>query len=70
MSSRASRAPWELFAVTHAGDQADTVPIEESMQTSTDKMALQAARRAPALSRAAMRMANALERRRAKAARP
>ena len=61
---------WELFAVSHAGDQADTVPIEESMQTSTDKMALQAARRAPALSRAAMRMANALERRRAKAAQP
>ena len=61
---------WELFAVTHAGDQTDTVPIEESMQTSTDRMALQAARRAPALSRAALRMANALERRRAKAARP
>ena len=47
---------WELFAVTHAGEQADTVPIEKSMQTSTDKMALQAARRVPALSRAAMRM--------------
>ena len=38
---------WELFAVTHAGEQADTVPIEESMQTSTDRMALQAARRYP-----------------------
>jgi class 3 adenylate cyclase len=61
---------WELFVVTHAGEQADTVPIEESMQTSTDRMAIQAARRVPALSRAAMRVANALERRRANTAQP
>jgi class 3 adenylate cyclase/pimeloyl-ACP methyl ester carboxylesterase len=59
--------PWELFAVRHAGDQADTLPVEKSMQTSMDKMALQSARRAPALSRAALRMANAFERRRARA---
>ena len=58
---------WELFAVTHAGDQADTLPVEKSMQTSMDKMALQSARRVPALSRAAMRLANAVERRRARA---
>ena len=58
---------WELFAVTHAGEQAGSLPAEESMQTSMDKMALQSARRIPALSRAAMRMANAFERRRARA---
>jgi len=59
--------PWELFAVTHAGDQADSLPAEKSMQTTRDKMALESARRAPALSRAALRMANAFERRRARA---
>jgi class 3 adenylate cyclase/pimeloyl-ACP methyl ester carboxylesterase len=58
---------WELFVVTQAGAQAGSLPAEKSMQTSMDKMALQTARRAPALSRAAVRMANALERRRARA---
>lgn len=58
---------WELFAVTHAGDQADTLPAEESMQTPMDKMALQTARRAPSFARATMRLANAVERRRARA---
>jgi class 3 adenylate cyclase/pimeloyl-ACP methyl ester carboxylesterase len=58
---------WELFAVTHAGEQAGTLPSEKSMQTSMDRMALQSARRAPALSRAALRMANAFERRRSRA---
>jgi class 3 adenylate cyclase/pimeloyl-ACP methyl ester carboxylesterase len=57
---------WELFAVTHAGDQADSLPAEKSMQTTMDRMALGSARRAPALSRAALRMANAFERRRAR----
>ncbi len=57
---------WELFAVTSAGEQANTLPAEKSMQTTMDKMALESARRAPALSRAAMRMANAFERRRAR----
>ncbi|MGH3473796.1 MAG: adenylate/guanylate cyclase domain-containing protein [Aeromicrobium sp.] len=56
---------WELFAVTHAGDQEDSLPAEESMQTSMDKMALQTARRAPSFARATMRIANAVERRRA-----
>ena len=60
---------WELFAVTRADEQADSLPAEESMQTAMDKMALRSARRAPALSRAAVRMANALERRRARAQR-
>ena len=36
------------------------------MQTPMDKVALQAARRTPALSRAALRVANALEGRRAR----
>jgi class 3 adenylate cyclase/pimeloyl-ACP methyl ester carboxylesterase len=60
---------WELFAVTPAGDQAVSVPAEKSMQTTMDRMALQSARHAPRFSRAAMRMANALERRRARAQR-
>ena len=58
---------WELFAVTHAGDQDDSLPAEESMQTAMDKMAIQTARRAPSFARATMRIANAVERRRARA---
>ena len=58
---------WELFAMSHAGEQAGSLPAEKSLQTSMDKMAIQSARRAPALSRAALRMANAFERRRARA---
>jgi class 3 adenylate cyclase/pimeloyl-ACP methyl ester carboxylesterase len=57
---------WELFAVTHAGEQTSALPQEESMQTSMDKLALQAARRTPALARAALRLGNAMERRRAR----
>ena len=56
---------WELFAVTHAGEQPENVAHEESMQTSMDKMVLQTARTAPAFVRAAVRMGNAIERRRA-----
>ena len=58
---------WELFAVTHAGDQPEDLLPEESMQTSIDKLAVQAARRAPSLARAALRVGNAIERRRARA---
>jgi class 3 adenylate cyclase len=58
---------WELFSVTHAGEQSGSLPLEESLRTPIDKMALQSARRAPRISRAAVRMANALERRRARA---
>jgi class 3 adenylate cyclase/pimeloyl-ACP methyl ester carboxylesterase len=58
---------WELFAVSSSGDQADSLPAEVSMQTTMDRMALKSARRAPRISRAAVRMANALERRRARA---
>ena len=60
---------WELFAVTHAGSQAGSVPMEASLETPIDKMALQTARIAPRISRAAVRMANAFERRRAGAGR-
>ena len=60
---------WELFAMTHGAEQAGTIPLEESMQTPMDRMAVQSARRAPGISRAAVRMANALERRRGRARR-
>ena len=55
---------WELFAVTHAGEQPENVAQEESMQTPMDKMVLQTARTAPAFVRAAVRLGNAIERRR------
>ena len=58
---------WELFAVTHAGEQPDDVPQEESMQTPMDKMVLQTARRAPRFARAGVRIGNAIQRRRARA---
>ena len=57
---------WELFAVAHAGEQANTVPLAESIQTRTDKVAMGAARRVPGLVRLGARMANAVERRRAR----
>jgi class 3 adenylate cyclase len=57
---------WELFAVTHAGEQPENVAQEESMQTPMDKMVLQAARNTPGLMRAAVRLGNAIERRRAR----
>jgi class 3 adenylate cyclase len=58
---------WELFAVARAGDQAGSLPVEASLQTPLDKLALTSARRTPALSRAAVRVGNALQRRRARA---
>jgi class 3 adenylate cyclase len=57
---------WELFAVTHAGEQPENLPDEASMQTPMDKMVLQTARRAPRFARGAVRLGNALERRRAR----
>jgi class 3 adenylate cyclase/pimeloyl-ACP methyl ester carboxylesterase len=57
---------WELSAVTRAGHQPEILPAEESMQTPMDRMVLQTARRAPGLARAAVRLGNAVERRRAK----
>ena len=58
---------WQLFAVADAGAQEGTVPLEESLQTSMDSMVIQSARKAPRLSRATLRMVNAVERRRARA---
>ncbi len=47
---------WELYEVTHAGDQPEDLPLEESMQTSMVKMVLQTARTAPGFVRAAVRL--------------
>lgn len=58
---------WELFALTRAGEQPETVAREKSMQTPMDKMVLQTARTAPAFVRAAVRLGNAIERRRGRA---
>jgi class 3 adenylate cyclase len=58
---------WQLFAVADTRAQEGTVPLEESLQTSMDSMVIQSARKAPGFSRAAMRMMNAVERRRARA---
>ena len=57
---------WELFVVTNVDGQPDDLPQEESMQTSMDKIVLQTARSAPAFVRAAVRLGNAIERRRAR----
>lgn len=57
---------WELFAVTHAGEQPEDLPQEASMKTPMDRMVLQTARTAPAFVRAALRLGNAIERRRAR----
>jgi class 3 adenylate cyclase len=57
---------WELFAVADAGEQPENLLQEESMQTPIDKMVLQTARTAPAFVRAAVRLGNAVERRRAR----
>lgn len=55
---------WELFVVTHAGDQPVSAAPEESVQTPVDRVALQMARRAPRISRAGVRFGNAVQRRR------
>ena len=57
---------WELFAVSHAGVQSSAPPQNDSMQTPMDKMVLQTARKAPGFVRAAVRLGNAVERRRAR----
>jgi class 3 adenylate cyclase len=56
---------WELFAVTGVGEQPKDLPAEESLKKPVDKLALQAARKTPSLARAAVRMGNAVQRRRA-----
>ena len=55
---------WELFAVTGTNEQPATAVREESIQTPMDRLAVQTARKAPGLLRAALRMGNAIQRRR------
>lgn len=54
---------WELFAVSHAGDQEGTVEGGKSIQTPLDKFAVQSARHTPFLSRLAVRFAQSIDRR-------
>jgi class 3 adenylate cyclase len=56
---------WELFALKQP-DGRDELAPEESMQTPMDRLALQSAQRVPGLVRAAVRLGNAIERRRAR----
>ena len=58
---------WELFAVTRVTEQLDDGPMEESMETPIDKVVMETIRRAPRFSRAALRLGNAIERRRIRA---
>ena len=55
---------WELFVVTGPAEQAEDQSLDESMQTPMDTMVLQTVRQAPRFVRAAVRLGNALERRR------
>ncbi len=57
---------WELFALDLAGDQVAHLPVEASLATPLDRTALKTARRAPRMTRAAMRVGNAVQRRRAR----
>lgn len=55
---------WELFVVTASADQADDESPDGSLQTPMDTMVLQTVRKAPRFVRAAVRLGNAMERRR------
>jgi class 3 adenylate cyclase len=57
---------WELYALAQAAEQTDTLPVERSLARPFDRAALQTARTAPGLVRAALRVGNAVQRRRAK----
>ena len=52
---------WDLYRFDHARSPR-TIPLTESLQTPMDKVAVQAARRAPRLMRAMARLANATDR--------
>ena len=52
---------WDLYRFDHARSPR-TIPVTESLQTPMDKVAVQAARRAPRLMRAMARLANATDR--------
>jgi class 3 adenylate cyclase len=58
---------WELFAVTGVGRK-PALATDDSLATSMDRFAVRAARRAPRVLRAAARLSNAVERRRAERA--
>ncbi len=57
---------WELFAVTQAGPQVGTIEPGESIETALDRATLTGIRRMPGMSRAGIRVLNAIERRRAR----
>jgi class 3 adenylate cyclase len=54
---------WELFEVTGADGASARLPVEQSLATPVDRAMLGAARRAPRMSRTAVRIGNALQRR-------
>jgi class 3 adenylate cyclase len=58
---------WELFALAGTREQAHTLPAERSLVTPLDRAALQTARTAPGLVRAALRVGHSMQRRRARA---
>jgi class 3 adenylate cyclase len=59
---------WELYELTDAAAQEGTVPAEAAEPTGLDRAYLRTARRAPRAARAAIRMGNAWQRRRAPSA--
>jgi hypothetical protein len=60
---------WELFAVRRpdAAPATPAAPVDGSLATALDRAVLSGVRRAPAVSRAMVRLGNAIERRRAQA---
>jgi class 3 adenylate cyclase len=57
---------WELFTVDRPEVARPALPVEDSMATALDRAVLGTARRAPGVGRAAVRLGNALQRRRAR----
>jgi class 3 adenylate cyclase len=57
---------WELFEVTGIDGASARLPVEQSLATPVDRAVLGAARHAPRMSRAAVRIGNALQRRTAR----
>ena len=54
---------WELFTHDVDSEELVAVPIEASIETSIDRLALQVSKRAPALGRAALKVGNHWQRR-------
>jgi class 3 adenylate cyclase/pimeloyl-ACP methyl ester carboxylesterase len=57
---------WELFSVSRPDVEPPALPAEDSMATALDRAVLEGARRAPGVGRAALRLGNAIQRRRAR----